>query len=157
MLRCYIGHQQDTSHTYRYREYLISLPYVYATLFLQEDEELEAEMGVALESSTPKHPLEQALHLLEKHDAESAAKLLQDHMGAGTSRRRQLKKLEAPRVEPSVEQQHEAEVGPVAEQQQQQEGQQEEEEGILQQQAELDDQEQEQQGQQLEAEAPDGS
>ena len=56
----------------------------------QEDEELEAEMGVVLESSTPKHPLERALQLLEKHDAASAAKLLENHIGAGTSRRRQL-------------------------------------------------------------------
>jgi hypothetical protein len=57
---------------------------------LQEDEELEAEMGVVLDSSVPQHPLERALQLLEKHDAASAAKLLEHHMGAATSRRRQL-------------------------------------------------------------------
>jgi len=57
---------------------------------MQEDEELEAEMGVVLENSTPQHPLERALQLLEKHDAASAAKMLENHIGAGTSRRRQL-------------------------------------------------------------------
>lgn len=57
---------------------------------LQEDEELEAEMGVVLDSSTPQHPLERALALLEKHDGASAAKLLEAHIGAGTHRRRQL-------------------------------------------------------------------
>jgi DNA-binding GntR family transcriptional regulator len=42
-------------------------------------------MGLALESSTPKHPLEQALQLLEKHDAAAAAKLLEQHTGASSS------------------------------------------------------------------------
>ena len=48
---------------------------------LQEDEELEAEMGVALESSTPKHPLEQALQLLEHSVAMSAAQALTQEIG----------------------------------------------------------------------------
>jgi hypothetical protein len=65
-------------------------------LYAQEDEELEAEMGVALESNTPQHPLERALQLLEKHDAASAAKLLENHMGAGTNRRRQLSTIASP-------------------------------------------------------------
>lgn len=64
----------------------------------QEDEELEAELGVSLDSSTPQHPLERALQLLEKHDATSAAKLLEHHMGAGTSRRRQLSSVASPGV-----------------------------------------------------------
>jgi hypothetical protein len=57
----------------------------YLLCWLQEDEELEAEMGLALESSTLKHPLEQALQLLEKHDAAAAAKLLEQHTGASSS------------------------------------------------------------------------
>jgi len=36
---------------------------------LQEDQELESEMGVGLQDTTPKHPLEEALQLLQKHDA----------------------------------------------------------------------------------------
>jgi hypothetical protein len=60
----------------------------------QEDEELEAEMGVALDGSAvaaSKHPLERALALLEKHDTQAAAALLEQHVsGAGTSRRRQV-------------------------------------------------------------------
>lgn len=60
-------------------------------LTLQEDEELEAEMGVPLESVAPTHPLERALQLLEKHDAAAAAKLLEQHIsGAGTGRRQQV-------------------------------------------------------------------
>lgn len=65
-------------------------------LLLQEDEELEAELGLALDNSTPQHPLERALQLLEKHDAASAAKLLEHHIGAGTSRRRQLSSVATP-------------------------------------------------------------
>eukprot|EP00775_Hariotina_reticulata_P013194 gene13194-13325_t len=38
----------------------------------QEDEELESELGLGLQDSTPKHPLEQALQLLQKHDAATA-------------------------------------------------------------------------------------
>jgi hypothetical protein len=80
-------------------------------LCVQEDEELEVELvgqlGIALESSTPQHPLERALQLLEKHDAASAAKLLENHMGAGTNRRRQLTTVASPHatMTPAVEQQ----------------------------------------------------
>ncbi|KAF6264922.1 hypothetical protein COO60DRAFT_1183077 [Scenedesmus sp. NREL 46B-D3] len=52
----------------------------------QEDEELEAEMVLAAELSAPKHPLEQALQLLEQHDTAAAAKLLEQHTGASRPR-----------------------------------------------------------------------
>ncbi|KAF8070888.1 hypothetical protein HT031_000969 [Scenedesmus sp. PABB004] len=48
----------------------------------QEEEELEAELGVAAEAATPKHPLQQALELLEAHDAAAAARLLEQTTGA---------------------------------------------------------------------------
>lgn len=51
---------------------------------LQEDEELEADMGVPTECTTPKHPLEQALLLLEKHDAATAAKYIEEHTGSSS-------------------------------------------------------------------------
>lgn len=51
---------------------------------LQEDDELEADMGVPTESTTPKHPLEQALILLEKHDAATAAKFIEEHTGSSS-------------------------------------------------------------------------
>lgn len=72
-------------------------------LSLQEDEELEAELGVALDSSTPQHPLERALQLLEKHDAASAVKLLEHHIGTGTSRRRQLSSVAIPSSQQGVQ------------------------------------------------------
>ncbi|WIA11474.1 hypothetical protein OEZ85_011588 [Tetradesmus obliquus] len=91
-----------------------TLSMIAGPLSKQEDEELEAELGLALESSTPKHPLEQALQLLEKHDAAAAAKLLEQHTGAsssgGTGKQQQQQQQQQP-AEPSPE---------VAEEQQQQ-------------------------------------
>lgn len=55
-----------------------------ALLLLQEDDELEAEMGVITEDMTPRHPLEQALMLLEKHDAATAAKFIEEHTGSSS-------------------------------------------------------------------------
>lgn len=49
----------------------------------QEDEELEAELGVPLSSEHTTHPLEVALQLLERHDAQAAAQLLARHTGTG--------------------------------------------------------------------------
>jgi hypothetical protein len=88
---------------------------------LQEDEELEAEMGLALESTTPKHPLEQALQLLEQHDATGAAKLLEQHTGASdsgsTGKQLQQQQLQQQPEQQSLEQQ--VEEPEPAEQQQQ--------------------------------------
>lgn len=75
-------------------------------LLLQEDDELEAEMGVMTEDRTPKHPLEHALQLLEKHDAAAAAEFLEEQTGSSSgATEQQQQQPEQQHTEQQTEQQ----------------------------------------------------